>query len=329
MTAERLTVPAEDGRTLEVLTLGPADGLPFVFHSGTPGGLVGDSPMTDAATSLGLRTVLYARPGYGGSTQQPGRLVADAAADVTAILDHLGAGSFVTAGWSGGGPHALACAALLPGRCLAAASVAGIAPYGAEGLDWLGDMAPENVQEFTAATDGEAPLTALLESAADELRDVTPEALAGELGGLVSDADKAVISGDFAGYLAASFHAALAGGIAGWRDDDLAFAQDWGFALSGGGDGDGVPVTIWQGGQDRMVPFAHGAWLAGQLPGARVHLLPGEGHLTLGRDRVQPDPAGSPRPGRDAARGRLAASRRGSQGRPASSQPGSLTAITG
>jgi pimeloyl-ACP methyl ester carboxylesterase len=281
MTAERLTVPAADGRTLEVLTLGPADGLPFMFHTGTPGGLVGQSPMTDAATDLGLRTVLYARPGYGSSTQQPGRLVADAAADVTAILDHLGAGSFVTAGWSGGGPHALACAALLPERCLAAASVAGIAPHGGDGLDWLGDMAPENVQEFTAAADGEAALTSLLEGAADELRDITPAALTKELGGLVSDADKAAASGDFAEYLAESFRAGLATGIAGWRDDDLAFVQDWGFALSGGGNGAGVPITIWQGGQDRMVPFAHGAWLAGQLPGARVHLLPGEGHLTL------------------------------------------------
>jgi pimeloyl-ACP methyl ester carboxylesterase len=281
MTAERLTVPAADGRTLEVLTLGPADGLPFVFHAGTPGGLVGHGPITEPAVGLGLRTVLYARPGYGASTQQPGRLVADAAADVVAILDHLGAGSFVTAGWSGGGPHALACAALLPGRCLAAASIAGIAPAGAEGLDWLGDMAPENVQEFAAAADGEAALSSLLEAAADELRDITPAALTEGLGGLVSDADKAVVSGDFAGYLAASFHAALASGIAGWRDDDLAFVRDWGFALSGGGNGAGAPVTIWQGGQDRMVPFAHGAWLAGQLPGARARLLPGEGHLTL------------------------------------------------
>lgn len=281
MTAERLTVPAADGRTLDVLTLGPPDGLPLVFHSGTPAGLVAYGPMTETAAALGLRTVMYSRPGYGASSQYPGRLIADAAADVTAILDHLGAGPFVTAGWSGGGPHALACAALLPGRCLAAASMAGVAPYGGQGLDWLGDMAPENVQEFTAATDGEAALTSLLEAAAEELRDITAAALADSLGGLVSDADKAVASGDFAEYLAASFRAAVASGIAGWRDDDLAFVRDWGFTLGGGGNAGDVPVTIWQGGQDRMVPYAHGAWLAGQLPGARAHLLPGEGHLTL------------------------------------------------
>jgi len=304
MTAERLTVPAADGRTLDVLTVGPADDLPLVFHSGTPAGLVSYGPMTDTAAGLGLRTVQYSRPGYGRSTPHPGRLVADAAADVAAILDHLGAGQFVAAGWSGGGPHALACEALLPGRCLAAASIAGVAPYNGHGLDWLGDMGPENVQEFSAAADGEAALTRLLETAADELRDVTAAAVTESLGGLVSEADKAAVSGDFAEYLAASFRAGVSTGIAGWRDDDLAFVRDWGFTPGTGqgdgarqgagaghgaaagygagvGHGVGAGIAIWQGGQDRMVPYAHGAWLAGQLPGARAHLLPGEGHLTL------------------------------------------------
>lgn len=281
MTADRFTVPAAGGRTLDVLACGPAAGIPFVFHSGTPSGLVTYDPMTETAAALGLRTVIYSRPGYGGSAPHPGRLVAHAAADVTAILDHIQAGPFVTAGWSGGGPHALACAAMLPGRCLAAASIAGVAPYGGVGLDWLGDMGPENVQEFTAAADGEAALAGLLEKGSDALRDITAAELAASMGGLLSEADNAVISGEFAEYLAASFRAAVATGTAGWRDDDLAFVRDWGFPLSGGGNGAGVPITIWQGGQDRMVPYAHGAWLAGQLPGARAHLLPGEGHLTL------------------------------------------------
>jgi len=120
----------------------------------------------------------------------------------------------------------------------------------------------------------------LLETAADELSDVTAAAITESLGGLVSEADKAAVSGDFAEYLAASFRAGVSTGIAGWRDDDLAFVRDWGFAL-GAGQAAGAGIAIWQGGQDRMVPYAHGAWLAGQLPGARAHLLPGEGHLTL------------------------------------------------
>ncbi len=235
MTTDRFTVPVPGGRTLDVLTSGPADGLPLVFHSGTPSGLVIYDPMTEAAAALGLRTVAYSRPGYGASAPHPGRLVADAAADVASILDYIHAGTFVTAGWSGGGPHALACATLLPGRCLAAASIAGVAPYGGPGLDWAAGMAPENVQEFAAAANGPAALTSLLDEGATALRHITAAELAAGMGELLSEADQAVVSGDFAEYLAASFRAALAGSIAGWRDDDLAFIRDWGFPLGGGG----------------------------------------------------------------------------------------------
>jgi pimeloyl-ACP methyl ester carboxylesterase len=271
------TIAAAGGRQLEMLVAGPAGGLPLVFHNGTPSGLVAFGPMVDAAADLGLRTVMYARPGYGASTPQPGRRVAGAAADVTAVLDALGADGFVTAGWSGGGPHALACAALLPGRCRAAATIAGVAPRQAGGLDWLAGMGDDNLAEFAAAEAGEAELTKFLTAAAAELRGITADQVAAGLGDLVSDADKAVITGEFASYLAAAFTAALTSGIDGWRDDDLAFEQDWGFALESS-----VPVAIWQGDQDRMVPFAHGQWLAGHVSGATAHLIPGAGHLTLG-----------------------------------------------
>jgi pimeloyl-ACP methyl ester carboxylesterase len=151
---QRITVPADGGRVLEALVAGPDDALPLVFHTGTPSGLVWNAPLAEAAAARGLRTVLYARPGYGASTPQPGRLVADAAADVDKILERIGADEFVTAGWSGGGPHALACAALLPVRCLAAATIAGAAPYDSPGLDWMAGMAEENHEEFRAALAG-------------------------------------------------------------------------------------------------------------------------------------------------------------------------------
>jgi pimeloyl-ACP methyl ester carboxylesterase len=278
MAPDQFTIPAPGGRQLEVLTAGPAGGLPFVMHNGTPGGLVTLESMTREAAARGLRTVMCARPGYGRSTPQPGRRVADVAADVVTVLDALGAGEFVTAGQSGGGPHALACAVLLPGRCLAAATMAGVAPCQAPGLDWLAGMGPENVEEFGAAAAGEAALTRYLEAEAEGLRTVSGSEITGALGGLVDDADKAVLTGGFADYLAESTRAALAAGIAGWRDDDLAFAGDWGFALDAPG---AAPVTIWQGEEDRMVPYAHGVWLAAHMPGARSQLLPGEGHLTL------------------------------------------------
>jgi pimeloyl-ACP methyl ester carboxylesterase len=277
-----MMIQTRDGRRLEVLTSGADDGLPLVFHTGTPGGLVAFPPMTEADAARALRTVMYARPGYGESTPQAGRLVADCAADVAAILDHLGVGQFVTAGWSGGGPHALACAALLPDRCLAAASLAGPAPRRAEGLDWLAGMGPENVEEFTAAAEGAEKLDQVLAGGVAGLADVTGEQVAASMGGLISAADEAVLGGAFAGNLAESLRAAVRGGAAGWRDDDLAFVSDWGFSVADCAD---VPTAVWQGDQDLMVPPGHGAWLGGHVPGARAHLLPGEGHLTFATGR--------------------------------------------
>ncbi len=219
----------------------------------------------------------------------------DVAADTAAVLDDLGADTFVTLGWSGGGPHTLACAAALPGRCLAAASIAGVAPYRATGLDWLAGMGPENVAEFEAAVRGEAALTEFLDRMAGMMATLTGASVAESLGGLVIDADKAALTGEYADHVAAALSAAMNAGIAGWRDDDLAFVQDWGFSLGWGSPtkpGDAAakgrsdapkatPVAIWQGDQDKMVPFTHGQWLAANIPGARAHLLPGEGHLSL------------------------------------------------
>jgi len=277
MQAKRQLVPMPDGRDIDVLITGPQDGLPLVVHGGTPSGLVVSSNVAEAAAERGLRYVQTARPGYEGSTPRPGRRVADVAGHVAVVLDALGAGPFVSVGMSGGGPHSLACAALLPGRCLAAASVAGVGPYGVEGLDFLAGMGPENVVEFGAAVQGADVLTSYLEKESAPLHQITGEQVAKALGGLVSGADKEVITGEFADELAASCRAAIREGIAGWRDDDLAFTADWGFSL----DTMAGRVAIWQGDQDLMVPFAHGKWLAANIPGARVHLEPGQGHTTM------------------------------------------------
>jgi pimeloyl-ACP methyl ester carboxylesterase len=204
-------------------------------------------------------------------------LVADAVADVQAILGELDADEFVTIGWSGGGPHALACAASLPDRCAAAVSLAGVAPYAAAGLDWMAGMGPENIEEFNLALEGEAALTPWLEREAKVLGQVKGPDVAGALGGLVSDIDKAALTGEFAEFIASVFRRAVSSGIAGWRDDDLAFTRDWGFDLAQ----IERPVAVWQGEQDRMVPFTHGQWLAEHIPNARVRLYRDEGHLSL------------------------------------------------
>ncbi len=266
-----------DGRTLEYAVDGEPGGLPLVLHHGTPGAAQFYPQLLDVARERGLRLVMPSRPGYSDSTEKFGRTVADVAADVGHLLDALGAGEFVTIGWSGGGPHALACGALLPDRCRAVATIAGVAPYHAEGLDWLQGMGAENVEEFGAALAGVPQLTAYLESERPALEAVTPQQIAGALGDLVSEVDQKVLATGFADHLASSFHAAMSRGVAGWRDDDLAFTVDWGFPL----DPYPVPVALWQGDQDRMVPYAHGQWLAGHVAGAQVHLEPGEGHLSL------------------------------------------------
>jgi pimeloyl-ACP methyl ester carboxylesterase len=275
---ERVELP--DGRTLEYLIEGEADRPALVLHHGTPGGATRCAPLSDAALRLGFRVLTPGRPGYGGSTPHPGRRVADVAPDTAAMLDALGVTDFVTLGWSGGGPHALACAALLPDRCRAAISMAGVAPYDASGLDWLAGMGEENVAEFGAALAGPAQLTEFMAAAEPGFATLTPDNVIEALGDLISDVDKKALVGAMADYLAESARYSVSTGIAGWRDDDLAFTTPWGFdpaALT-------VPVSVWQGDQDRMVPFTHGQWLAAHVPGARSHLIPGEGHISLIND---------------------------------------------
>jgi pimeloyl-ACP methyl ester carboxylesterase len=270
---DHLSLPG--GRTLEYLVEGPESAIPLVLHHGTPSGTVRYAPVVDAALAGGFRFVQASRPGYATSTPHPGRRVADVAADTAALLDALNAPTFVTVGWSGGGPHALACAALLPDRCLAAATIAGVAPFDAAGLDWLDGMGEENVAEFGAAVAGSSELDAFLANA--PMADVQPENIIAAFGDLIADVDKKALVGGLADYLAASFRASVSTGTTGWRDDDLAFVTDWGFPLAD----IRVPLSLWQGDQDRMVPFAHGRWLAAHLPAPDVHLVPGEGHLSL------------------------------------------------
>jgi pimeloyl-ACP methyl ester carboxylesterase len=284
---ERRLVPLADGRTIDVLSAGPDDGFPVVMHTGTPSGLVAESALVAASRERGLRYIQPARPGYEGSTPRPGRRVGDVASDVAQVLDALGATEFVSIGHSGGGAHSLACAALLPGRCLAAASVAGLPPYGADGLDWVAGMGPENVTGWDMVTQGGDAYISYLEKEAEQFREVTGEQVAAAMGGLVSAADARILTDEFAAEVAESFRGAVREGIAGWRDDELSFIADWGFTL----DALAGRVAIWQGGQDNMVPFSHGQWLAAHIPDARVHLEPCEGHLTLiaSMDRILDD----------------------------------------
>jgi pimeloyl-ACP methyl ester carboxylesterase len=276
--AERAeSVRAPDGHRLAVFVAGPETGEVVIAHGGTPSAGRLYRPLVEDGAARGLRHVSYARPGYADSDRDEGRSVADCAADVAAIADQLGIERFHTLGGSGGGPHTLACAALLPDRVLSAACIAGVAPFDADGLDWYDGMGPENVEEIGLAADGAAALRPWLEREAERMFATSADDLAAALGGLVSEVDRAALRGDFAEFAASSFRGAVERGVWGWLDDDLAFVRPWGFEL----DGIEVPVTIWHGAQDQFVPFGHGRWLADHVAGARARLLDDQGHLSL------------------------------------------------
>jgi pimeloyl-ACP methyl ester carboxylesterase len=266
-----------DGRRLDLRVSGPADGFPLVFHHGTPGAATPIRAVERAAHARGLRLVTTSRPGYGDSTPQPGRSVVDVVADTAAVLAAIGADRCLIAGWSGGGPHALACGARL-GAAAAVLVIAGVAPYGAEGLDWMAGMGEENIVEFSAVLDGEDRLRPYLLLGREQLKAATAADIVASLETLLPDVDRAVLTGEFGEDLVANFHEAMRTGVEGWFEDDMAFTRSWGFELAE----ISVPTMIWQGSADLMVPFSHGQWLASQLPGASAHLEEGEGHLSVG-----------------------------------------------
>ena len=271
-----------DGRVVAVYEAGDPDGrVVFALH-GTPGCGRLRPEVGENAGELGLRLLAHDRPGYGGSTRQPGRNVASVAADVAALADHFGAERFAVWGASGGGPHSLACAALMPDRVVAAAAIASSAPYGAEGLDYFEGMGELNASEVEIMAEGPERHMAFLREQLDEMLSGTPEALREGLSTLLAPVDRAALTDDLARYLFEVFRIAVAPGVEGWHDESVADLSDWGFSL----DDIRVPVAIWHGEQDRFVPIGHGRWLAEHVPGAEFHDEPELGHVSLIEQRT-------------------------------------------
>lgn len=248
-----------DGRTVHVHDSGPDDGFPVFWHHGTPGTGATPPPLTRPD----LRLLSHDRPGYGGSTRHVGRDIASVAADVAAIADAVGVDRFAVLGASGGGPHSLACAALLPDRVLGVVAVASPAPYDADGLDWFAGMVPGAAAELRAAVAGPDAMREFLASEQFDPDVFTP-------------ADHAALQGPWQ-WLGGDAGAALNAGPDGMIDDDLGYIAPWGFEPAD----IEAPVLFLHGELDRMVPVAHGRWLAQRCPHATIRTFPNDGHVSV------------------------------------------------
>jgi pimeloyl-ACP methyl ester carboxylesterase len=269
------TVRAADGRRLSTQVYGDPEGKPVFLLHGTPGSRLGPHPRPAVLHRLGVQLISFDRPGYGESERMEGRIVADVAADVRVIADAYGLRRFAVVGRSGGGPHALACAALLPERTTKTAVLVGLAPHGADGLDWFDGMAQSNVTEFTAAANGYEGIAAHTKAVADAFR-ADPASLLAGLQAELPDPDLRVVADHgIRSQLIETYAEALRTSDYGWIDDALAFCSPWGFdpaAVT-------VPVLLWHGASDKFSPVSHARWLADRIPSATVVVQAGAAHF--------------------------------------------------
>jgi pimeloyl-ACP methyl ester carboxylesterase len=265
-----------DGRTLAVAEWGDPNGIPVLAMHGTPGGRITYWEDPEIYARHGLRRLTYDRPGYGDSSRFAGRSVADVVVDVEAITSSLGIDRFVVSGGSGGGPHSLATAALMPDRVMRCLAEVSIAPYPAEGLDWLDGMTQGNVDEFTAAIEGEAAMRPIADRERATIIERLTAGRADFLGDTyeVSDEDKAQLEKHMT-RIADQFLNGLAPGVDGWVDDMLAFMKPWGFEV----ESIHVHTAVKFGRTDNLVPPAHGDWLVAHIPNAQVDAHDAAGHV--------------------------------------------------
>jgi pimeloyl-ACP methyl ester carboxylesterase len=252
----------------------PLDEPVFYLH-GTPGSRVGPQPTDRELADLHVCLITFDRPGYGRSDRLPSRTVAHLASDVATIADSLEIERFAVLGRSGGGPHALACAALLPDRVTRAAALVSLAPWRAEGLDWLGGMADSNVDTYTtAAEDPEALGRRLVEAAARIKAD--PASHVAVLTPEMPEADRRVVADEgVRSLLAQGFFEGLRHSADGWIDDVLAFCSPWGFDVST----IEAEIYLWHGGRDVFSPMTHTEWLAARIPRACAKYAPDRAHF--------------------------------------------------
>jgi pimeloyl-ACP methyl ester carboxylesterase len=274
-------VETADGRRLRAEVAG--DGRRVVLSQvGTPNAGVLYHDWVQDAAGRGLTLITYDRPGYRGSSGQPGRTVANCAADVRRLSEVLGFERCVVWGFSGGGPHALACGALLDDLVAAVATIGSPAPFDAPGLDSLAGMSDEDRADYELFLSDRGEWERRGEQQRQEILAMGAGELADQWSAGQSAADGAVLHGEIGVWLHRAAQAALASSSDGWTGDDIAFYSPWGFdpaSIS-------IPVKVWHGREDRCVPFVHGRWLAEAIPGAQAELRDHDGHFTVVAARI-------------------------------------------
>jgi len=270
-------IGVSDGRSVTIDCWGDPKGFPVFLLHGTPGSHSGPVPRTSVLYQLGVRLISYDRPGYGDSDRHPGRSVAAAAWDVQDIADRLGLGPFGVVGRSGGGPHALACAAFLGGsRLRSVAVLVGLAPSDATGLDWFGGMSDSNINEYELASLAEDDaVVADLTRRAEQISQDPASLLNALEKEMVEDDKRVAFDVGIRRHLIKTYREAIKNGPYGWIDDVLAFRSPWGFELGK----ITIPVRLWHGDQDVFAPVAHSRWMADQIPSARMEVEPGAAHF--------------------------------------------------
>lgn len=263
-------IGVSDGRRVTIDCWGDPKGFPVFLLHGTPGSRSGPVPRACLLYQLGVQLISYDRPGYGDSERHEGRTVAAAAWDVLDIADWLGLDKFGVVGRSGGGPHALACAAFIGRKRLSSVAVlVGLAPSDARGLDWFDGMTDSNVNEYELAErDEDEAVVADLTRRAEEIHH-DPESLLHALEKEMAEADRRIaFDVGIRRYLIETYKEAIKNGPYGWIDDVLAFRSPWGFDL----DKITIPVRLWHGDQDVFSPLAHSYWMAAEIPTANIEV---------------------------------------------------------
>jgi pimeloyl-ACP methyl ester carboxylesterase len=266
----------QNKRELRIHEMGKPDGIPIIYHHGTPESGILYDLWAEHAAAKGIRLIGYDRPGYGDSTANPGRSVASAAEDVTAIVKELGLSKLMMVGISGGGPHVLACAALLPDLVVAAAVLGSPAPYTAAGLDWFSGMNKDNIEEFDAALQSVDILRIYTKDTVEYLKSVDAATFYFQSKMTLSAADAAQFTESLSNYLYLTMRDGVKNGSEGWVEDDLAFLKPWGFDP----EQIQVPVLIIHNDEDVLVPISHGKWLASHLKNVETRFGQGS-HIPL------------------------------------------------